>query len=156
MVDTAQINVLIIDDSLVIRAMLAGLFEKDRWLNVVGVAASAEEASAILEKRHVDVVTLDVDMPGIDGLTYLQTLNAQHIPAVMLSGRTAEGSETRVGALLLGAAACFNKADAVKNATALIQLIKASALHRVKLSRTDAAALLKARQDMLRAAVAAA
>ncbi|KRB86343.1 hypothetical protein ASE00_06395 [Sphingomonas sp. Root710] len=150
MVDAEHINVLIVDDSLIIRAMLAGLFEKDRRLNVVGVAASAEEATSILERRHVDVVTLDIDMPGIDGLTYLQTLNAQHIPAVMLSGSTAEGSETRIGALLLGAAACFNKADAVKNANALVQLIKASALHRVKLSRTDAAALLKARQDMMR------
>lgn len=155
MIDIEHINVLIIDDSLVIRAMLAGLFEKDRRLNVVGVAASADEATAILEKRHVDVVTLDIDMPGMDGLTYLQTLNAQHIPAVMLSGSTAEGSETRIGALLLGAAACFNKADAVKNATALIQLIKASALHQVKLNRTDAAALLKAKQDMMRAAATA-
>lgn len=155
MVDAEHINVLIVDDSLVIRAMLAGLFEKDRRLNVVGVAASAEEATSILERRHVDVVTLDVDMPGIDGLTYLQTLNAQHIPAVMLSGSTAEGSETRIGALMLGAAACFNKADVVKNAKALIQLIKASALHQAKLSRTDATALLKARQDMIRGAATA-
>lgn len=150
MVDAAQINVLIIDDSLVIRAMLAGLLEKDCRLNVVGVAASAEEATSILERRHVDVVTLDIDMPGVDGLTYLRTLNAQHIPAVMLSGSTAEGSATRIGALLLGAAACFNKADAVKNAKALIQLVKASALNQVKLGRTDAEALLKARQDMMR------
>ncbi|WP_052730148.1 response regulator [Sphingomonas sp. SRS2] len=145
-----EINVLVIDDSLVIRAMLAGLFEKDRRLNVVGVAASAEEATAILRERQVDVVTLDIDMPGTDGLTYLQTLNARHVPAVMLSGSTAEGSETRIGALMLGAAACFNKADTMKNANALIQLIKAAALNQVKLSRTDAAALLKAKQEALR------
>ena len=154
-VDNALIHVLVIDDSLVIRAMLAGILEKDRRLKVVGVAASADEANSILETRHVDVVTLDIDMPGTDGLTYLQTLHAQHVPAVMLSGSTAEGSETRVGALLLGAAACFNKADAVKNAAALIQLIKAAALHRVKLSRTDAAALLKAKQDLPRGAATA-
>ena len=150
MLGQTKINVLIVDDSLVIRAMLSDLLDKDRRLNVVGSAASAKEASEILRERHVDVVTLDIDMPGTSGLDYLQTLKAQHIPAVMLSGSTAEGSETRIGALMLGAAACFNKADAVKNATALIQLIKAAALHEVKLSRTDAAGLLQARRDAIR------
>ena len=152
MLDDAPINVLVIDDSLVIRAMLEGLLANDRQLKIVGVAASAEEANEILALRHVDVVTLDVDMPGVSGLDYLRTLNARHVPAVMLSGRTAEGSETRVGALMLGAAACFDKAEAVTNAPALIQLIKATALHKVKLSRIDAAALLKARRDAMRGA----
>lgn len=146
MVDSHPINVLVVDDSLVIRAMLSGLLEKDPELNVVGAAASVEEADAIIARSAVDVVTLDVNMPGMNGLDYLKTLNAQHLPAVMLSGSTAEGSDIRTGALLLGAAACFNKADSVKNAPALIRLIKAAAHHKVKLSRIDAAAMSRARQ----------
>lgn len=146
MVDNHPINVLVVDDSLVIRAMLSGLLEKDPGLTVVGAAASVDEADAIIAKSLVDVVTLDINMPGMSGLDYLKILHAQHVPTVMLSGSTAEGSEIRTGALLLGAAACFNKADAVKNAPALIRLIKAAAQHKVKLSRTDAAAMSRARR----------
>jgi len=156
MVGNHPINVLVVDDSLVIRAMLSGLLEKDPGLNVVGAAASVGEADAIIARSPVDVVTLDVNMPGINGLDYLKTLNAQHVPAVMLSGSTAEGSDIRTGALLLGAAACFNKADAVKNAPALIRLIKAAAQRKVKLSRVDTAAVSRARQSAVPADSAAA
>jgi two-component system chemotaxis response regulator CheB len=150
MADDAPINVLIVDDSLVIRGVLTGLFEKDPGLNVIGAAASVEEADAVIANKIVDVVTLDINMPGTNGLAYLLTLKRRHIPAVMLSGSTAEGSEVRAGALLLGAAACFNKADAVKDGPALIQLIKAAALHQVKLSHADMVAM-ENRQQSLRA-----
>lgn len=149
MSDDTRINILIVDDSLVIRGVLSGLFEKDRGLNVVGAAASVEEADVIIASKQVDVVTLDINMPGTNGLTYLLTLKKRRIPAVMLSGSTAEGSEVRAGALLLGAAACFNKADAVKDGATLIQLVKAAALHEVKLSRSDMIAM-EARQQALR------
>ena len=153
MSDDARINILIVDDSLVIRGVLSGLFEKDRGLNVVGAAASVEEADVIIANKQVDVVTLDINMPGTNGLAYLLTLKKRRIPAVMLSGSTAEGSEVRAGALLLGAAACFNKADAVKDGATLIQLVKAAALHEVKLSRADMIAM-EARQQALRASAA--
>lgn len=150
MLDGTPINVLIVDDSLVIRGVLTGLFEKDPGLNIAGAAASVEEADAIIASKQVDVVTLDINMPGTNGLAYLLTLKKRRIPAVMLSGSTAEGSEVRAGALLLGAAACFNKADAVKHGPALIQLVKAAALHEVKLSHADTAAM-EARQLARRA-----
>lgn len=153
MSDDTRINILIVDDSLVIRGVLSGLFEKDRGLNVVGAAASVEEADVIIASKQVDVVTLDINMPGTNGLAYLLTLKKRRIPAVMLSGSTAEGSEVRAGALLLGAAACFNKADAVKDGATLIQLVKAAALHEVKLSRADMIAM-EARQQALRASAA--
>ena len=126
----ASINVLIVDDSLVIRAMMTGVLEKDKEVTVVGAASSASEAARILSETIVDVVTLDIEMPGTSGLEYLQVLTKKRIPVVMLSGHTADGSGMREEALGRGAFACFDKANAVRDAGQLLKLIKEAAQHR--------------------------
>ncbi len=66
-----RFRVLVIDDSSVMRAMMAGVFEADHEIMLTGVVASAAEAEELLAHKKVDVVTLDVEMPGTTGLSYL-------------------------------------------------------------------------------------
>lgn len=110
--------------------MMTGVLEKDKGLAVVGAASSASEAARILSETIVDVVTLDIEMPGTSGLEYLQTLTKKRIPVVMLSGHTADGSGAREQALERGAYACFDKANAVRDAGQLLKLIKEAAQHK--------------------------
>lgn len=134
------INVLVVDDSLVIRGMIVSILEKDPEITVVGVAASAADADAVLRSRIVDVVTLDIEMPGVSGFDYLPSLARRHIPTIMLSGRTIEGSEESDTALSHGATACFNKANAVRDANGLIRKIKEVAHSRAHIWAENAAA----------------
>lgn len=136
-----QINVLVVDDSLVIRGMIVNILEKDPEITVVGAAASAADADTMLRQHIVDVVTLDIEMPGLSGMDYLPSLARRRIPTVMLSGQTVEGSEERSWALRQGASACFNKAHAVRDAADLIKQVKNAAHRSVRLSAQDAAAL---------------
>ena len=137
-----QTRVLIVDDSLTIRAMIAAVFEKDPQLRVVGVASSAEEAEEMLHNMAVDVVTLDIKMPGMDGLEFLAKLRTWHDkPVIMLSSLSPRGAPERLEALLRGATACFNKANAMKDAPRLIKMIKDAAHGKVKLCEEDMAAL---------------
>jgi chemotaxis response regulator CheB len=137
---SAIVNLLIIDDSLVIRAMMTDLLQKAEGINIVGAVGSTADASRMLATRQVDVVTLDIEMPGINGLDYLDTLVRRGVPVVMLSGQTVEGSDMRAKALGRGASACFDKAHAVRDAQELIKLIKDVARHRARLNPVDHAA----------------
>ncbi|HYZ48987.1 MAG TPA: response regulator, partial [Sphingomonas sp.] len=104
--------------------------------------ANADEADAILDDALVDVITLDVEMPGRNGLDYLQELRAtRSTPVIMLSSHTARGEDIRAQALLFGAAGCFNKANAVREKQRLIQLVKDAAHREARLDREDSAAV---------------
>lgn len=119
-----DVRVLVIDDSVTIRAMMARVLEGDRSIKVSTVR-SADEADEILGRERFDVVTLDVEMPGRNGLDYLQDLVTRYqVPVVMLSASTGEGVAGRAQSLRDGAAACFDKADAVRLAPALIRLVR--------------------------------
>lgn len=142
----AQYRVLIVDDSVVIRGLLASVLGTDPSIRIVGSAGSAEEAADILTRQVVDVVTLDVEMPGTSGLQFLPALRRLNIPTILLSSQAIEGSELRGAALVLGAAACFNKAKVVRDAALLVGLVKAAARHQVQLDRSDSDALEQAKQ----------
>lgn len=114
------INVLVVDDSLVIRGMLTNIFEADKRLRLVGAVSTAAEADRVIAQQIVDVVTLDVEMPGVNGLDYLVSLARRHIPTIILSSRASEDSEVRSIALSRGASSCFNKANAVRDAAILL------------------------------------
>ena len=138
----SKIRVLIVDDSLTIRAMIAALFEKDPEIKVVGVAASAEEADEMLHHLAPDVITLDIKMPGMNGLEFLSHLKTWHDkPVIMLSSLSAMGAPERLEALQRGAVGSFNKANAIKDAPKLIKMIKDAAHGRLKADAEDAAAL---------------
>jgi two-component system chemotaxis response regulator CheB len=103
-------RVLIVDDSLTMRALFSGVLERARGIDVVGMAANADEARELMIRLKPDVVTLDVEMPGMSGLDFLEEIMRERpTPVVMLSTLTQKGAETSFRALELGAVDCFPK-----------------------------------------------
>jgi two-component system chemotaxis response regulator CheB len=136
------VRVLIVDDSVTIRAMMRQVLESDPEIRIAGLAGSADEADRLLDDNLVDVITLDVEMPGRSGLEYLEDLrHTRQTPVIMLSSYTARGEETRAQALMLGAAGCFNKANAIREKDRLIRLVKNAAHRQARLDREDVAAV---------------
>jgi two-component system, chemotaxis family, protein-glutamate methylesterase/glutaminase len=99
-----RIRVLIVDDSALMRQALATLLGRDPQIEVVGVAADPIIAREKILALRPDVLTLDVEMPRMDGLTFLERLMRAHpMPVVMVSSLTESGCETTLRALELGA-----------------------------------------------------
>lgn len=99
-----RIRVLVVDDSATVRQTLAGLLSEEPDLEVIGTASDPFAAARIIQRAVPDVITLDVEMPRMDGITFLRKLMDQHpIPVVVCSSLTEEGSETFLQALEAGA-----------------------------------------------------
>jgi two-component system chemotaxis response regulator CheB len=100
----AKIRVLIIDDSAFTRQVLTGLLDRDPAIEVVGTAADPLIAWDKIRQVQPDVLTLDVEMPRMDGLTFLRRLMQEHpLPVVMVSSLTRSSCEVTLEALELGA-----------------------------------------------------
>lgn len=111
MTDLRQRKVLIVDDSRTIRALLRVTLETDPRLTVVGEAADPFEAREKIKALSPDVITLDVEMPRMSGLEFLEKLmRLRPMPVVMVSTRTKEKSEVAVRALAMGAVDCVDVA----------------------------------------------
>ena len=107
------IRVLIVDDSVLMRQAVRRLLSADPGLGVVDVARDGLEALARVEKLKPDVLTMDVEMPHMDGLSALKMLMERYpVPVVMLSSLTAAGAEATVKALALGAVDFMQKPSA--------------------------------------------
>jgi two-component system chemotaxis response regulator CheB len=105
-----RVKVLIVDDSAVIRQTLEKVLESDRDIEVIGTAADPYIAAQKIEKEIPDVITLDVEMPRMDGLTFLKKIMTQHpIPVVICSALTEKGAETTLKAMELGAVDIIQK-----------------------------------------------
>jgi len=105
-----KIKVLIIDDSAVVRQALEKTLSSDKEIEVVGTASDPYMAARKMQTVEPDVITLDVEMPRMDGITFLQKLMSQHpIPVVICSSLADRGSETGIKALELGAVDIINK-----------------------------------------------
>jgi two-component system chemotaxis response regulator CheB len=101
---TAKIKVLIVDDSKLIRDVLTDILREQPDIEVVGAAADAFEARDKIKELNPDVITLDVEMPKMNGLEFLDKLmRAKPMPVVMISAATERGSEVTFRALELGA-----------------------------------------------------
>jgi two-component system chemotaxis response regulator CheB len=125
----SKLRVLVVDDSVTIRAILSSLIERDRGSQIVGVASDVEEARELIASCVPDVVTLDLEMPGVDGWTFLDELKSSTgAPIVVLSSLTSAGSPAEQDVLARGAAACFDKALLIKQAKDLLRLLKDVAL----------------------------
>ncbi|CUS31465.1 protein-glutamate methylesterase/protein-glutamine glutaminase [Candidatus Nitrospira nitrificans] len=100
----AKIRVLTVDDSALMRQVLAMLLAKDPGIEVVGSAPDPYIAREKIKALNPDVLTLDVEMPKMDGLTFLEKLMRGHpMPVVMVSSLTEAGCQTTLRALELGA-----------------------------------------------------
>ncbi len=99
-----KIRLFIIDDSRMMRKVIANVFADDESIEIVGEASNGKEALQILPQLNPDVVTLDVEMPVMDGITTLKHMMIQvPTPTVMVSAHTREGSVTTYDALKYGA-----------------------------------------------------
>lgn len=99
-----KIKVLVVDDSAFMRKVIADMISSDETLEVVGVAKNGEEALQMIVKFKPDVVTMDVEMPKMDGLTALkQIMEVNPMPVIMLSSLTTNGAVETLKALDYGA-----------------------------------------------------
>ncbi len=104
------IKVLVVDDSALVRQTLIDILKSDPDITVVGAAADPLAAAEKLREVVPDVITLDIEMPRMDGLTFLRKLMSQHpIPVVICSSLAEEGDETTFRALEYGAVEIITK-----------------------------------------------
>lgn len=141
------ISVLIVDDSATMRAMIARLLDQQLDFEVVGVAASADQAEAILDVEDIDVVVLDHEMPGRKGLDFLRDLMADNPQrVVMLSSLAAADSAFREEARVRGAKGCFDKAQVMRDADRFVHLLRRAAKRQP--AKTSLSADIRALHDM--------
>ena len=106
------IRVLIIDDSPTMRAILMSRLSGESDISVIGTAANAQEGRELIKQFNPDVVTLDIEMPGMNGLDFLEKImSLRPTPVIIISGATQAGSEATARALALGAVECYAKSD---------------------------------------------
>ncbi len=104
------IKVLIVDDSAVVRQAFVAILEKDRGIKVIGHAMDPIFAMEKMAKEWPDVILLDVEMPRMDGITFLRKIMAERpTPVIICSSLTAKGAETTMQALSAGAFTIFTK-----------------------------------------------
>ena len=140
-----RIRVLIVDDSALVRKILTELLGSDRGIEVVGTAGDAYIAREKIKELNPDVLTLDVEMPKMDGVTFLRNLmRLRPMPVVMVSSLTEHGADITLDALALGAVDYLPKPKIDVAATLgdyreeLIAKVRAAAGARVRQLRTTA------------------
>ena len=102
--DKEKIRVLVVDDSAMMRKLIPGILERDGDIEVVATAIDGDFALNKIEQLKPDVVTLDLDMPRMDGLTTLRHIISRHaLPVIMLSSLTYQGAASTMQALEIGA-----------------------------------------------------
>jgi two-component system chemotaxis response regulator CheB len=110
MINGSPCRVLIVDDSAVVRQILSEILASDPAIDVIGTAADPLLAREKIKRLAPDVITLDVEMPRMDGLAFLENLMRLHpLPVVMISSLTERGADTTLQALALGAVDFISK-----------------------------------------------
>jgi two-component system chemotaxis response regulator CheB len=106
------IRVLVVDDSPTMRALLSRQLEREADIEVAATAKDAKEARALIKQLDPDVVTLDIEMPGMDGLSFLEKImTLRPTPVIIVSGSTQAGTTASARALRLGAIGCYAKSS---------------------------------------------
>ncbi|TFI59595.1 chemotaxis response regulator protein-glutamate methylesterase [Sphingomonas parva] len=132
------IRVLIVDDSPSMRAALDRIISRDPDIEVIGHAPEPHAARQMIKELNPDVITLDIEMPGMDGLSFLEKImRLRPMPVVMCSTLTARGADATIEALRLGAVDCIQKPsgnaqEMAQNAELLCSTIKTAARSTVR------------------------
>ena len=142
------IQVLIVDDSALVRKVMTEILSSDSLIEVVGTAPDAQIATRQIRKLNPDVITLDIQMPGMNGLDYLERLmKSQPRPVVMVSSLTQKGAPEALKALELGAVEVIGKPDTTVRegmeeiSIQIVDAVKAAAQAKLK-KNTDILSLI--------------
>ncbi len=129
-----KIRALVVDDSALVRETLTKILENDPQIDVIGTASNPFVAAEKLREEIPDVITLDIEMPRMDGLTFLRKIMSQHpIPTIIISSLTLKGSQAAIKALEYGAVDIYTKSsintkkDLEEASIALCDKVKAAA-----------------------------
>ena len=105
-----KIRILIVDDSALVRQTLSSIYSSDPEIEVIGAAGDPFAAAEIMREQVPDVLSLDVEMPRMDGITFLKKIMTQHpIPTIICSTLTEKNAETTMKALEYGAVSIIQK-----------------------------------------------
>lgn len=129
------VRVLVVDDSAAMRGLIASTLSRDPGLAVVGEAADPLQAREAIKQLDPDVMTLDVEMPRMDGLDFLEkVMRLRPMPVVMVSSLTARSASVAIRAMELGAVDCVGKPSIEQPATfaGLPEIVKAAASARLE------------------------
>jgi two-component system chemotaxis response regulator CheB len=123
-----MLTVLVIDDSMTVRAIIEQILENEPDLAVIASASDVPSARALIARHGPSVITLDLAMPGIDGLAFLDELaKGPHAPVMVVSSHTRAGSPAEHDTLERGAVACFDKAKLVSEGRQFARALRKAA-----------------------------
>jgi two-component system chemotaxis response regulator CheB len=137
-----MIRVLIVDDSATMRSLIGAVLRRDPEIEVIGEAGDPLQAREAIKALNPDVITLDVEMPNMNGLDFLEKImRLRPMPVVMVSTLTVNGAEATLEALALGAVDCIAKPSTggMEGFHELPEKVKAAARAQVRPLRRDAA-----------------
>jgi two-component system, chemotaxis family, protein-glutamate methylesterase/glutaminase len=138
-----SIRVLVVDDSATMRGLIRVVLERDPEIAVIGQAADPLEARQAIKALNPDVITLDVEMPNMNGIEFLEKImRLRPMPVIMVSSQTTSGGDATIRALEAGAVDCFAKPsrgfeEAFGDLPAIVKmaaraLVRSSALRRIE------------------------
>ncbi|MGE6742155.1 protein-glutamate O-methylesterase CheB [Allorhizobium pseudoryzae] len=139
---TMPARVLVVDDSPTMRGLITAVLNSDPEVSVIGQAGDAHEARAAIKELNPDVVTLDIEMPNMNGLEFLEKImRLRPMPVIMVSTMTHQGANATLAALEIGAFDCVGKPvpGDVRPFGDLAEKVKAAARSNRGRSRTVAA-----------------
>lgn len=130
----SRIRVLVVDDAVVFRKVLSDVLGSDPEIEVVGTAQNGQLGLAKIEQLNPDLVTLDVEMPIMDGLQTLGEIRKRwpRLPVVMFSTLTSRGAESTLDAIALGASDYAAKPNGMGSSSEAIERVRAELLPKVK------------------------
>lgn len=140
---SAPARVLVVDDSPTMRGLITAVLSADPDVSVIGQAGDALEAREAIKKLNPDVVTLDIEMPNMNGLDFLEKImRLRPMPVIMVSTLTHRGAEASLAALEIGAFDCIGKPAPgdLRPFGDLAEKVKAAALTQRQFTQRPAAA----------------